>query len=324
MNYKNVPVMVLGANGFIGRWVARALSRQGAILILPVIDPSDAKSVFRNYGIQGEIYPLDLANFDRVGDLLNETRPTILFNLAGYGVSRNERDESQAYRINAELLGVLCQPGWKRDDPGWTGQQIIHVGSAMEYGANTGDLSEDSATVPTTIYGRSKLAGTKLLSKSSVETGVHALTARLFAVYGPGEPRNRLLPSLIQAAETGESLELTAGLHQRDFVNVEDVADGLLRLGMTAAPLGSVVNIATGKLTTIKEFAETAAEILGMDRDRLKFGALPTREEEMAHKPVSIRKLVELSGWVPQTDIASGIQKTLEFYRAQLSGVRNG
>jgi len=113
-------------------------------------------------------------------------------------------------------------------------------------------------------------------------------------------------------------------LHQRDFVYVEDVADGLLMLGMTATPLGSVVNIATGKLTTIKEFAETAAEILGMDHDRLKFGALPTREEEMEHKPVSIRKLVQLSGWVPQADIASGVRKTLEFYRAQLSGVRNG
>jgi len=324
VNYKNVHVMVLGANGFIGRWVARALSRQGAMLILPVIDPSDAKSVFRKYDIQGEITPLDLANFDRVSDLLNATRPTILFNLAGYGVNRNERDESQAYRINAELLGVLCQPGWKRESPSWTGQQIIHVGSAMEYGTNPGDLSEDSYTAPTTGYGRSKLAGTKMLSKSSLETGVHALTARLFAVYGPGESPNRLLPSLFRTAKTGESLELTAGLHQRDFVYVEDVAEGLLRLGMTTAPLGSVVNLATGRLTTIREFAETAADVLGMDRNRLKFGALPTREEEMAHMPVSTRKLAELSGWVPQTDIASGVQKTLEFHRAQLSGVRNG
>jgi len=113
-------------------------------------------------------------------------------------------------------------------------------------------------------------------------------------------------------------------LHQRDFVYVEDVAEGLLRLGMTTAPLGSVVNLATGRLTTIREFAETAADVLGMDRNRLKFGALPTREEEMAHMPVSTRKLAELSGWVPQTDIASGVQKTLEFHRAQLSGVRNG
>ena len=194
----------------------------------------------------------------------------------------------------------------------------------MEYGSNPGNLSEDSFTAPTTLYGRSKLDGTNLLSKSSIETGVRALTARLFAVYGLGESSNRLLPSLIRVAETGGSLELTAGLHQRDFVYVEDVAEGLLRLGLTTAPLGDVVNVATGRLTTIREFAIIAAKILGMDRDRLKFGALPTREEEMAHEPVSTRKLVELSGWVPQTDIATGIRKTLEFDRAQLSGGRNG
>lgn len=324
MSYKNVHVMVLGANGFIGRWVARLLSRQGARLILPVIDPCESEDVFRNYGIQGDICSLDLADFDRLSDLLQSTRPTILFNLAGYGVNRNEREEFQSNRINTELLGVLCQPGWIRHDLTWAGQQIIHVGSAMEYGTNPSDLSEDSYTAPTTLYGRSKLAGTRLLSKSSVETGVRALTARLFAVYGPGESPSRLLPSLIRAAETGETLGLTAGLHQRDFVYVEDVAEALLRLGKAMAPLGDVVNVATGKLTSIREFAETAAQILGIDHDRLKFGALPTREDEMAHEPVSTRKLVELSGWVPQTDIATGIRKTLEFQRAQLSGVRNG
>ena len=81
---------------------------------------------------------------------------------------------------------------------------------------------------------------------------MRAVTARLFTVYGPGEHCGRLLPSLIEAARAEKPLELTAGTQLRDLTYVEDVAEGLLRLGLAQAEPGSVVNLATGHLTMVR------------------------------------------------------------------------
>jgi nucleoside-diphosphate-sugar epimerase len=312
--YARKRALVLGASGFIGRWVARALCEQGAALSLAVRDRPSAESVFSLYGIQGEICELDLGDRAAVRDLLARIRPAIVFNLAGYGVDPAERDETRAYEINAGLVEALC--AGLADLPrmaDWEGQALIHVGSALEYGAMGGDLSEDSVPQPTTAYGKAKLAGTQALSQACEGSGVKGLTARLFTVYGPGELPGRLLPSLIETAKTGRPLPMTAGLQKRDFTYVEEVAEGLLRLGLSGATPGEVVNFATGTLTTVRSFAETAARILGIAPDRLLFGALPTRQEEMEHAPVAIERLRRLTAWAPSVTIGEGVQRSWQF-----------
>ncbi|UCC53279.1 MAG: SDR family oxidoreductase [Anaerolineaceae bacterium] len=161
------------------------------------------------------------------------------------------------------------------------GQDVVHVGSALEYGSISGKLSEDSKPNHTTLCGISKLAGIHALATCCQIHGIKGLTVRLFTVYGPGEHPGRLLPSIMDAAGTGNSLSLTPGRQRRDFTYVEDVAEGLLCLGLSEAKSGEIVNLATGTLTSVRDFAETEARILGISRDALKFGETPTRKEEM-------------------------------------------
>ena len=187
----------------------------------------------------------------------------------------------------------------------------MHTGSALEYGICSGDLSETTEAQPTTLYGRSKLAGTLALQHSSAKYGISSITARLFTVYGPGERAGRLLPSLLGIARNGGALELTSGLQQRDFTYLEDVVEGLLRLGTIRTPPGEIVNLATGQLTSVREFTETAARVLGIPPGNLHFGAVPVRDEEMAHKPVAIGKLQKMLGWLPTTTIQQGVEYTL-------------
>jgi nucleoside-diphosphate-sugar epimerase len=310
----------LGGAGFIGRWVARRLSAYGAILTLPVLSTAAAQSVFSFYGVQGEAVQVDLSQPGAIRDLLASVRPAITFNLAGYGVNRSERDETMAYEINANLIDGLCEAVLPVKDGHWPGQDIVHVGSALEYGAIGGDLAETSVPNPTTLYGRSKLAGTLRLAQHCRTQAIKGLTARLFTVYGPGEYAGRLMPSLLEAARSGEALPLTAGTQKRDFTYVEDVAEGLLRLGLATADPGEAVNLATGRLTTVKRFAETAARILGIQRAQLHFGALPTRVEEMEHSEVAIGRLRRLTSWTPEAAIAEGIRRTAEFHNKQVQG----
>ncbi len=323
--YRGTRVAVLGAAGFIGRWVARALAERGAELCLVVRNAAVAMEVLRPLGLQGGIVAADLAQPGAVYNVLRPFEPAILFNLVGYGVDRSERDQVMAYRTNAHLVAGICQAMAELCPDGtWPGQQIVHVGSALEYGSIAGDLAEGSAPRPTTCYGQSKLAGTAALARCAQTYGLRGLTARPFTVYGPGEHQGRLLPSLMAAARTEEAIALTAGRQERDFIWVGDVAEGLLRLGLCAAKPGSIVNLATGRLTPVRRFAETAADLLGMPRDRLVFGKLPTRPEEMVHAEVDVERLRALTGWLPTTSIAEGIRRTVVCGRSPVGDRREG
>ncbi|HXG43476.1 MAG TPA: NAD(P)-dependent oxidoreductase [Gemmatimonadales bacterium] len=314
-SYRGVRCLVLGAGGFIGRWVARGLVLAGADLVLAVRDPGAAAAVCARWRIRGRVIRTDLADPGRIVALLEEVRPAIVFNLAGYGVDRDEQDPRQAEALNATLPAVLAESLARHQDPTWGGLQLVHAGSALEYGTASGDLDERSVPNPTTLYGRTKLAGTRAVADQAASGRLRAVTARLFTVYGPGEHPGRLLPTLIEAATGTAPIPLTAGTQRRDFTYVEEVAAGLIALGRLPGCEEPVLNLATGCLTAVREFVETAANVLGIPPERLGFGARPTRPEEMEHEPVAVGRLERLLGWTPRIPPAEGVRRTLEFLR---------
>ncbi len=311
--YAGTRVLVLGAGGFIGRWVARALHAQGATLHLAVRDVAAARQIAARWGFEGDFSACDLSDAARAEALVAQVTPDVVFNLAGYGVDRSERDPGLATRINTDLpravaQGLAAQPREAVDTLAQR-PRLVHVGSALEYGEITGDLAETSTPDPTTLYGRTKLAGTLAVARVGEETGLPALTARLFTVFGPGEHAGRLFPTLLESANGVGPIALTEGLQKRDFCFVEDVAEGLLRLGAVAAQPGEIVNLACGRLHTVRDFVRYAAETMGIGPERLAFGAVPTRNEEMEHDPVSIARLRLKTGWSPDDDLRASVAR---------------
>ncbi|MFN0006569.1 MAG: NAD-dependent epimerase/dehydratase family protein [Planctomycetota bacterium] len=282
-------VLVLGASGFLGRRVARFADRLGCEVHGAVRDPARA-------GVSAELHAVDLGREREVAGLLARVRPDVVLDLAGYGVRREDQDAELAERVNARLPQwiVRAWPVDRRSD--WKGAQVVRAGSAS------------AECRPTTLYGRTKLAGTRALASAAAETGVRALTARLFHVYGPGERLPRLFPSLVRAAREGGDLALSSGTQQHDFAFVDDVAESLLRLAASSARPGEVVHVATGRLTSVREFALTAARILGLDESRLRFGE---PAGEMSHGTVSIARLLELCGEAPSADLEDGIARAV-------------
>jgi len=319
--YAGVPVLVTGASGFIGRWVARHLTAAGADLTLAVRNPAAMHDVARDYGIQGRVTELGLESAGEVFRVVNRVRPAITFNLAGYGVDRAERDPEVSHRVNILAVGWLAEAVEAVDVPVTLPQRLIHVGSALEYGDVGGNLDETQPGQPSTMYGRDKLAGTETLRRRAAEQGLGGLTARLFTVYGPGEHPGRLLPSLITAAMEGRDVPLSAGMQLRDFTYVGDVAEGLLRLGLSPAAPGSVLNLATGRLQTVRAFVEIAASVLEIPRHHLRFGALPVRDDEIVHERVTIERLRAALTWHPSTPVADGVRATWEFERERRTPV---
>jgi len=311
--YHDRRVLVLGAGGFIGRWVAATLEAVGVDVVRTVRQQTAAATdVPTAAGGQGRIEVLDALSHDALRDLIAATRPAVTFNLVGYGVDRSERNPDTAWATNAELPGRLVRLVAQFRDQSWSGPSLVHLGSALEYGTATGDLVETTRGRPTTLYGRSKLLGTHRVLRLAGRSGVSAVVARVFSVYGPGEHAGRLLPALQETARTERPLPLTDGIQRRDFTYVGDVAEGVARLAV--APIGrpEVVNLATGKLVSVREFALAAARLLRLDDRLLRFGDLPTRPEEMRHDPVNIGRLWELARWYPATPVADGLWHTLK------------
>lgn len=302
-----------GATGFIGGEVARALAAAGARLCLPARDEAAAARRFGALGIEGEVPAWDALEPATVAEVVRGFRPHVTFDLVGYGIDPAERDPALADAVNHRFARTLCEEVARWRDENWPGCALVRAGSALEYGAAAGDLRESTPARPTTLYGRTKLAGTSAAGARAEALALPAVTARLFTVYGPGERPGRLLPSLLRAARDGRPLALTDGLQRRDFTYVEDVAEGLLRIAAAVgAPAGEIVNLATGALTTVREFAGRAARVLGLDPSLLRFGALPTRPEEMAHDPPSLERLERRVGWRPATSIEEGVRRTVE------------
>jgi nucleoside-diphosphate-sugar epimerase len=309
--YRDVPVLILGATGFIGRWMARWLTSARADLHLAVRDAGRAGPRLARWEASGRIHVVDLACGPRACALVAAVAPAITFNLAAHGVDPAGRDAGQAERLNSALPAALAEAVGTRPVQGWQGCTLVHAGSALEYGAAGGDLAEDGPCRPTTLYGRTKLAGTLGLAAACARAGVRGVAARLFAVYGPGERAGRLLPALAGAAGGRRALDLTTGTQRRDFTYVEDAVEGLLRLGVSSARPGEIVNLATGTLTSVRDFALTAAGALGLPHGWLRFGALPARDGEMAHEPVRIARLRTLLGWSPPAGVEEGIRRAL-------------
>lgn len=312
--YKGARCLVLGAGGFVGRWVAARLSALGAELQLVVRDRDAAEAVFARWQVAGAVHQVDLANPGSAKALVELHKPQAVFNLTGYGVDKQERDERKAWRINFDLVHELCLALAAAKDPAWHGAHLVHAGSAAEYGSAKGQLDEDTPPEPTSAYGRTKLLGTLELAVRGDLVGIRAVAARLFTVYGPGEHTDRLLPLLLEAAAKEQPIELTAGLNKRDFTYVEDVAEGLLRLGLARLDESQVVNLATGKLATVRAFAMSAAGVLGMPLEHLLFGAKPTPKDEFEHGDVAVERLRMLTGWVPAIAIPAGVERTRDFW----------
>jgi nucleoside-diphosphate-sugar epimerase len=314
--YDGQTVAIIGAGGFIGRWVARELTRYGANLVLVVHTRSKAEPVFNEYGVRGTVVELDAANPNALSQCYGTTQPSITFNLAGYGVKHDEKSDGLHNRVNADLVGTLAEVISQHRDPGWAGQDLVHTGSALEYGEVVGDLREDTTPQPTTLYGKTKLAGTERLVDYCRSTELKALTARLFTVYGPGEYSQRLTPSLLRTAATNQPLKLSAGDQRRDFTYVREVAEGLLRLGVAPAAAGEIVNLATGRLVSVRDFVLLAAQVLDISQSLLQFGQRSGREGEMAHGDVNVAKLRRLTDWKPTISIEQGVRCTSDFFTA--------
>ena len=146
---KQPKILILGANGQVGRQLYRCLSPLGQII-----------AATRN----GELgLRLDLLDLKRVLSVLDELKPDFIVNAAAYtAVDQAEEEPGLAHRLNAGLPSLLAE---------WTCQRrvpVIHFSTDYVFdGDKQGAYTEEDTPNPINVYGRSKMAGDIVLLENA-------------------------------------------------------------------------------------------------------------------------------------------------------------
>lgn len=200
---------------------------------------------------------------------------------------------------------------------------VVYASSAAVYGDNPAlPLHEEAATRPLTAYGADKLGCEQHARVAGHVHGVPTVGLRFFNVYGPRQDPSSPYSGVISifADRLGRGLPIAIfgdGEQTRDFVYVADVVAFLLRAMARASAAGAVVNVCTGRATSIIELAQTIARLLG-------------RAPEISHHPAragDIRASLgdpghaqRLLGLAAATLLPDGLARTLRAADARSTG----
>jgi nucleoside-diphosphate-sugar epimerase len=297
-------VLVTGGNGFIGRHLVRRLLRDGHRIALLQRSPDRVDPRVAHI-------PLSRLDIEGLAAALSGERFEWVFHLAGYGVRPAERDPETMFQVNIEFTRAIVELA-----ASWSPKAVLIAGSGSEYNLDgiQRPINEDQLLETSRLYGASKAAGTSTACALATAWKVPFAACRLFGVYGPGEAPHRLLPSLIAGLPGQGRIPLSSGVQRRDFLFVDDVVEAFMTLAaaLEAYPWQYILNVATGEPVSVRSFVKVAADVLGINEDRLGFGDIPMRADEPMLFSGNPARLKALTSWMPRVDLPAGIRRCLD------------
>jgi len=144
-------------------------------------------------------------------------------------------------------------------------KKIIFASSAAVYADSKMPVTENVKTNPLSPYGKSKLAAEQKIKKISIEFKVHAISLRMFNVYGKGQNYQYagVISKFIKNILDDRPIEINGdGKQTRDFVSIFDVVDAFeCAIKNIEGKKGDVYNIGTGDSISINELAKLILRI---------------------------------------------------------------
>ena len=223
-------VVILGAQGFVGRASARLLAAQG----VPVLPLGRAEA--------------DLLAAGTASWLSHELRPDD----AVVVISARAPCKDAAMLVdNVRMMECACQALAPASV-----SHVIYISSDAVYRDSCTPLTEESCAEPNSLHGAMHLAREVML-KSALTAPLAILRPTL--LYGAADPHNGYGPNRFRRlAAAGQDIVLFGeGEERRDHVLIEDVAELIWRV--LAHRSRGILNVATGEVRSFREIAERIA-----------------------------------------------------------------
>ena len=311
----NLPVMpaalgvlVTGGAGFVGATLVRRLAASGY-----------AVRVFDNYStgdpahladVDAELVEGDIRDSAALGKALTGIQSVVHLAAAG-SVVASVADPVANFEANVvgtfRVLDAARQAGVRRTVLASTGGALI--------GNATPPVSEESLPRPISPYGASKLAGEGYAHAFAKAYGLETVALRFANVYGPWSERKRGAMTLFfRALHSGEPIVIYGdGSASRDYTHVEDISSALQLALEGDVPGGTVLHIASGVETTVRELADLCREAAGLPDHPVEHQ--PRRPGEVERNFAAYDQARKVLGYQPSIGRAAGIASTWQWFQ---------
>jgi nucleoside-diphosphate-sugar epimerase len=160
------------------------------------------------------------------------------------------------------------------------------------------------------LYAASKQAFEDILCFYAKAWNIRAMTLKLFDVYGPEDPRNKIINLFKKHSLGGKPLAMSPGMQRMDLVYIDDVVAAFLRaaelmLSKKTDSLAPCYAVTSFRHIPLKKVASIYQRITGR-KLRIVWGGRPYRAREV----MVPWKGKPLPGWKATVDLETGIQKT--------------
>ena len=331
-----MKVLVTGAAGFIGSFVARRFLERGDEVVgldnlNDYYDPALKRArLARLEGKVGFCFTrLDLTDATGMAALFAREKFQRVVHLGAQAGVRHSLQDPHSY-ISSNVVGTLnVLEGCRLHGVG----HLIYASTSSVYGASTRlpFSVHEPAAHPLSLYGASKRATELMAHSYSALYGLPTTGLRFFTVYGPWGRPDMALFLFTRAILEGKPIEVfNNGHHQRDFTYVEDVAEGVIRAtdhiatgnqawdGNAPDPATSrapfrIYNIGSHRPVELLRYIEVLEDCLGKKAERVM---KPLQSGDVPDTCADVSELVAAVGYAPQTPIEVGVRNFVEWYRS--------
>ncbi len=198
-------------------------------------------------------------------------------------------------------------------------KKFIQIGSSVEYGKIRSPQSESKFPKKKILsnYGNSKLLCTKFLLNLNKNFNFPVIILRPYLVYGPYQDPNRLIPYTILNSIKDQEFDCSQGNQFRDFLYIDDLVNGILKILKKKKLSGEIINIGYGKPHKVRKVIYKILKIISLGKPN--FGNIKLRKDEIFKLYPKITKAKKLLNWYPRTRLIVGLKKTINFYKKNIN-----
>lgn len=321
--FKGKSILITGGLGFIGSTLARRLCGQGADVTL-------VDSLIPQYG--GNLFNIDGLK-DRLSVNISDVRDPhamsylirnkdYLFNLAGQTSHLDSMQDPQTdLDINATAqLSIL--ESCRKHNPGI---KVVFASTRQIYGKPEYlPVDEKHPIRPVDVNGINKLAGEWYHLLYNNVYGIRACALRLTNTYGPGmrikDARQTFLGIWIRNLIEAKPVQVFGdGLQLRDFNYADDVVDSMLLAGLSENADGKVFNLGSAERINLKTLAEMMIRIYGSGESRIVPFPADRKAIDIGDYYSDFDSIEQALGWRPAVSLESGLEKSMEFYKRNIT-----